>query len=87
MTSIQSDLHQAEDRIVKILASILYMELDEIDRDKTLFDLGLDSILAVEFVTEVRKEFVRDVKLDLLYQYPRIGLLAAYLIGESGEQD
>lgn len=81
----QPNARQAEERLAKILASVLYVEPEEIDRRQTLQALGLDSILAVEFITEVRKEFDREIKLDVLYQHPSIGALAEHLTRENGE--
>lgn len=52
--SVESETSQAEDAVVGVLAKILYLEPEAIDRDQTFSDLGLDSILAVEFAAALQ---------------------------------
>jgi acyl carrier protein len=42
-------------------------------------DLGVDSILAVEFVTALRAKFDGALSLDTLYDHPGVAKLAEHL--------
>lgn len=47
---------EAEATVIRLLAEILYVDASEIDPEAGFIDLGLDSILAVEFVTRLKAE-------------------------------
>jgi acyl carrier protein len=47
---------EVEAEVIRLLAEILYVEPGEIDPDTGFVDLGLDSILAVEYVARLRGE-------------------------------
>lgn len=68
-----------EDEIVAVLCSVLLLEPEQIDRSLTFVDLGVDSILAVEFVTELRTRFDGVISLDTLYDHPGVTKLADHL--------
>jgi acyl carrier protein len=44
-------------RLIKSLAEALYLEPSEIDADQSFIDLGLDSIVGVEWIKTVNKDF------------------------------
>jgi acyl carrier protein len=47
---------QVEATVHRLLAEILYVEPDEVDLDTGFIELGLDSILAVEYVARLKSE-------------------------------
>ncbi len=52
-------------------------------RDKTgFFDLGMDSLMAVEFRRKVEHTVGRDLPVSLAMDYPRLADVADYLLGE-----
>lgn len=65
--------------IKKILADVLYMDVQKIDPSKAFIDLGLDSILGVEFVSKLNKEFHLNVKAMKIYDYPSVDEFSVYV--------
>ncbi|MBU8854956.1 SDR family NAD(P)-dependent oxidoreductase [Bacillus sp. FJAT-26377] len=63
----------------KVLANTLYIAEDKIDENKSFNELGLDSILALEFAKNITKEFKVDFKTIRIYDYPTIESLSIYL--------
>lgn len=86
MSTTSARTEAAEDTIVRILTEVLFLKQATINRAHTFLDTGLDSILAVEFVVALRKEFDAELTIETLYAYPKPGLLARYLTGGNAEQ-
>ncbi len=61
------------------LAEALYMEAADIDVDKPFMELGLDSIVGVEWVKVINKKYGLSVQATRVYDYPNIRDLAAFL--------
>jgi amino acid adenylation domain-containing protein len=61
------------------LAEALYMERSEIDIDKKFIDLGLDSIIGVEWVKEVNKQYGTVIPATKVYDYPSIREFAGFI--------
>ncbi|WP_010314059.1 acyl carrier protein [Saccharopolyspora spinosa] len=72
----------ASSAIVGILSNLLLVDAEEIDERK-FADIGLDSILAVEFVENLRGEFGRDLTLEDIYDNPTVPKLAEYLTADA----
>ena len=66
----------AEETLRKIWSSILPNALNPIPLDENFFDLGGHSILATKLIFEIRKAFVVDAPLGLVFENPTIGGLA-----------
>lgn len=69
-----------EGELKNVLAALLYLEKEEISSTDTFASLGLDSILGVEFVKKINKEFGIQCATSLLYNYPTLSELYVYLI-------
>ncbi|WP_166923294.1 SDR family NAD(P)-dependent oxidoreductase [Flavobacterium poyangense] len=69
-----------EGELKNILAALLYLESEEVSTTDTFVSLGLDSILGIEFVKKINKEFGIQCATSLLYSYPTVSDLHAYLI-------
>ena len=69
----------AQSRAIELLAEVLYLPHDSIDPDASWEDLGLDSVLAVEYVTALSAELGRSVKVDDLYEQETPRALARHL--------
>ena len=63
--------------LVSGLAKALFIELAEIDFDAPFTEIGLDSIIAVQWMKAVSAEFGITLRANLLYEFPTIRLLAA----------
>ncbi|MBP2479457.1 acyl carrier protein [Crossiella equi] len=70
---------QAEETIVTVLAKLLFLETGDIKREEVFTVIGLDSILAVEFVDHLRTEFYPDITLETIYEHATPRTLAAHL--------
>ncbi|MBV9227315.1 MAG: polyketide synthase dehydratase domain-containing protein, partial [Acidobacteriaceae bacterium] len=66
-------------RLRRELASVLYTDEQQIDISRSFIDLGVDSILGIEFVRKLSTELGCTVKTADLYDYPNIEALAKYL--------
>ena len=64
------------------LAEALYMDAKDIDIDKPFMELGLDSIVGVEWVKVINKKYALNVQATRVYDYPNIRDLATFLLGE-----
>ncbi|MBV9309166.1 MAG: hypothetical protein JOZ45_23670, partial [Acidobacteriaceae bacterium] len=66
-------------RLREILARVLYAETSKIPFQKSFADLGVDSILSVELVRDLNREFGTSLSASVLYDYPQLDALAEYL--------
>ncbi|NGO11412.1 SDR family NAD(P)-dependent oxidoreductase [Streptomyces sp. HC44] len=64
------------------LADALYMQEEEIDHDTKFTDIGLDSIVGVEWMNAVNKRFGLDLTVTRLYDHPTVVELSDYIAGE-----
>jgi len=61
------------------LAEALYTEESEIAEDQKFVDLGLDSIVGVEWTTTINQTYNLNLKATKLYDYPTLLELAEYI--------
>ncbi|MET7702344.1 phosphopantetheine-binding protein [Streptomyces sp. NPDC005485] len=61
------------------LAQILHCDAWEIDPGAAFAHLGIDSLLAAEFVAGINRAYHLSERPDVLYDYPDIASMAAYL--------
>ncbi len=61
------------------LAGVLYLDPGEIAEDGTFAELGVDSVLGVEFVGQLNKRFALDLKATVLYDHPSPGSLLGHV--------
>ncbi|MBN2532031.1 MAG: SDR family NAD(P)-dependent oxidoreductase [Spirochaetales bacterium] len=69
----------------RMLGAVLYKEPSGIDENKAFMELGLDSILGVEFVKKIKDEMKISIKATVLYDYSTLTKLAKLLISKSKE--
>lgn len=73
------------DQIKNIIAEILTIpNPSSIDSNKGFFELGMDSLMAVEFKTLLQAKLGDAIKLKntIAFDYPQVGALATYILGE-----
>ena len=68
------------------LAGALYMQESDIQVDKPFIELGLDSIVGVEWVNDINKKYGIKLPATRLYDYPTIAALAAFLAPQVATQ-
>ncbi|MCW9680558.1 acyl carrier protein [Dolichospermum planctonicum UHCC 0167] len=71
-----------ENWLIDTLATLLGVDNEEINLEKSIFAYGLDSSVAVSITGDL--ETWLDLELDptLLWEYPKISELAKYLVDE-----
>ena len=63
-SSIPVALLEAE--LTASLAKVLYISVDDVDPDKKFTELGLDSIIGVEWIKEINKQYGTSIRLQNL---------------------
>nr|WP_240464227.1 SDR family NAD(P)-dependent oxidoreductase [Paenibacillus apiarius] len=63
------------------LAKELFIDLEDIDLEKSFTEIGLDSIIGVEWIRAVKKRFKTSIGTTKIYQYPTLPEFAEYLLG------
>lgn len=69
------------------LSEALFLETVRIDVSKKFIDLGLDSIIGVEWVHEINKKFGLSLEAAKLYDYPTVSELAEFIHKELDNSD
>jgi len=64
------------------LARVLEKPVEEIDDDTGFFDLGMDSLMAVEFRNALSSKLGRKLSATIVMDRPDIGALSAYIVEE-----
>ncbi|NER22524.1 MAG: GNAT family N-acetyltransferase [Symploca sp. SIO1C2] len=78
----QVNLSQIKQVLKQQLAEALYTEESEIAEDQKFVDLGLDSIVGVEWTTTINQTYNLNLKATKLYDYPTLLELAPYIAQE-----
>jgi len=73
---------RVRDELRESLADALFMKASDIDADKPFIELGLDSIVGVEWINEINKRYKLKLTATKLYDHPSIVELAAFLEAE-----
>lgn len=68
-----------KDQLKELLAEVLAIDKEIISDDKVFSEMGLDSILGLEFVSKINKAFGTELRVDSLYEYVCINKLANQL--------
>ncbi|GMQ63945.1 SDR family NAD(P)-dependent oxidoreductase [Vallitalea maricola] len=62
------------------LAKVLAMKINDIDNESQFIDMGLDSIIGVEWVKIINKQYGTSIKATKLYDYPTINEFAKFMV-------
>src|SRR5439155_12041550 len=65
-----------EDALARSLAKALYMDEGDIDVEKPFTEMGLDSVIGVEWIDSLNKQYAIDLKATRIYDYPTIRQMA-----------
>jgi acyl carrier protein len=65
----QSASAHAGEQIVALVGKTLYLDSSDVDLDQPFTEAGMDSILAVEFIAEVRRELGLSLTVATLYEH------------------
>ncbi|MCP5007353.1 MAG: hypothetical protein GY941_25950, partial [Planctomycetes bacterium] len=61
------------------LAKALYMKESDVDIEKPFIEMGLDSIVGVEWIKAINQEYKTNITATKVYDYPNIRELSNYL--------
>lgn len=77
---------QIQKLLIQSLAKALYLEPSEIDAEKSFTDIGLDSIVGVEWIKAINKEFGLELSSTKVYDYSTVNELTSFLVKELANQ-
>jgi acyl transferase domain-containing protein/acyl carrier protein len=77
--AIAADLPRLEEELARSLATALYMEQSDIDVETPFAEMGLDSVIGVEWIQSLNKLYASDLAASCVYDYPNIRQLADFL--------
>ncbi|AWX58468.1 SDR family NAD(P)-dependent oxidoreductase [Brevibacillus brevis] len=75
-------LEALEEQLVQSMAEAMFMQPDEIDPEIKFVDIGVDSIVGVEWIKAVNKQYGTSITATKIYDYSTIRQFAAYLSSE-----
>ncbi len=75
-----------EEELSGSLGEALYLERERIDRERAFVEMGLDSIIGVEWIRTINERFGIAIPTTRLYDYPTVRELAKYLSGIVSEE-
>ncbi len=75
-------LQQLQGELKSSLAEALFMQPSDVDVNKPFTELGLDSIIGVEWVKVINKRYGTHVSATRIYDHPSVKELASYLASE-----
>jgi acyl transferase domain-containing protein/enoyl-CoA hydratase/carnithine racemase/acyl carrier protein len=75
---------QIERQLAASLADALYLQASDVEPGKSFTELGLDSIVGVEWVKAINRSFGTAIVATRIYDYPTVRELAGHLLGELG---
>lgn len=73
--------------VIQLLANALLLDEAEIKANSKFVDLGLDSIVGVEWIQEINHTFGTRLNTDSVYDYSTPEEFCRYLDSQSGEED
>ena len=78
---------QLEQELTRSLAAALYLKPSDIDSEIPFVDMGLDSVIGVEWVQSLNKQYTSNLAVSCVYDYPTIRQLALFLEKEELKQE
>lgn len=79
---LKLDRNGVEEIVIDTLAEALYMDVDEIEIDKTFVEMGLDSIVGVEWIRKINTKFNLSIPATRVYDFPTISQLSTFIFNE-----
>lgn len=71
------------EEVTNSFAKIMLMEREEVTLERSFVEMGLDSIIGVEWVRELNHLFAMNLKATVLYDHASIPALAKYIFAEN----
>ncbi|GJM16961.1 MAG: hypothetical protein DHS20C13_22880 [Thermodesulfobacteriota bacterium] len=77
--NVEIEMHDIKLVLIAQLAELLFLEINEITQKTSFIDLGLDSIIGVEWVRKIGQHFGIKIAASKIYDYPNIAEFSLYL--------
>lgn len=77
------DLEETMKDLAESLARELFMDVSEIRYDQGFMEMGLDSIVGVEWMRYINRKYGMNMESTRIYQYPTVIELARYIVSLS----
>ncbi|MCL6590821.1 MAG: SDR family NAD(P)-dependent oxidoreductase [Firmicutes bacterium] len=75
-----------QEELARSLAEVLSMKPGDIDPDAKLIDVGLDSIIGVEWIQQINNQYGTSISTNKIYDFPSIRQFSVFLAQELGKQ-
>ena len=85
-TNSKVNLLEIQDVLKQQLAEALYIDVSEIEEEQQFIDLGLDSIVGVEWVNKINQTYNLNIKATELYEHPTLQDLTTYIADNLSRQ-
>ncbi|SEG95473.1 polyketide synthase PksL [Nonomuraea solani] len=85
--TVQEQTNEIRGALRAHIAEVLYVEPDEVGEDTAFRDLGLDSVLGVELIGTINREYGLKEEADVLYQHSTLSELTTYIAGKTAQED
>ncbi|NEZ65371.1 SDR family NAD(P)-dependent oxidoreductase [Leptolyngbyaceae cyanobacterium CCMR0082] len=79
LASPSGSIESIVDVLVDMLAEILYMGVSDVSTDESFTNMGLDSVIGVEWIQAVNRRFDVKIPATKVYDYPNILAFANFL--------
>lgn len=66
------------------LATILNIEIDQVDEETNFLKIGLSSVQALKVINRLRKQFSVEINPAVIFEFKRVGDIADYFKNELG---
>jgi len=81
----EAQMARVTDELKHSLSQILMLPADQIDADQSLYDLGFDSLMGVELITDIEERFCVLLPAMAISESPSITKLTAKLLDRIGD--
>ncbi|KYG37661.1 type I polyketide synthase [Bacillus gaemokensis] len=85
LTHMEDPKNEVEEKIQMIWENLLGVQV--LGKNENFFDLGGDSLLAIQLVTRLRENFDPDISMDIIFNFPTIGELTIEIEGNHIDQE
>lgn len=72
-------IEELQEELAAGLADVLYMKREGIDPERKFVEMGLDSIIGVEWINAINKQYHLSLSATRIYDYPTLREFAAFL--------
>ena len=71
-------------KLRRIVAAVIELAPDAVNPDSAYVDMGVDSILAIEIISQINREFGITLRTTALFDHATINRLAAHIVARHG---